>query len=296
MRDSDDWHKRAVFSPDSAEYTIRLRGPLHTAGIDFQFTNHTGSTLSANSCGAPIPPELQKRLADGSWAFVYNPLVLGCHIQPPFRVSDGGSYHGTLTLVAGRDSNISPTILPDAVPGTYRLKWRLRLGPDPDDETVPIIELVSSPFRFKNPGPDVDPYQRLPGVGPLPTDSAVLARLGRANPCTDHLPPILPHRDSLPPDARCTLITTAIKIIRESSALSEILPELRRFRLDSVACVALRTEGYRNPVTGQPELARWLVEFESENQPPLVAAIDRRTGNGWAYRVRRPFIGCTEAK
>jgi hypothetical protein len=285
-----------MLSTDSAEYTIRLRGPLHTADIDFRFTNHTGATLSANSCGAPIPPELQRRLADGSWVFAYNPLVLGCRAQPPFRVPDGGSYRGTLTLVAGRDSGISPTLLPDSVPGTYRLKWRLRLGPDPDDETVPNIELVSSPFRFKNPGAGVDPYKLLPPAGKLPTDSAILERLRRSNPCADRLPPVVAGWDSLPPDVRCTLITTAIRIIRQSSAPSEILPDLRRFRLEQVPCVALRAEGYRNPVTGQLELSRWLIEFESESQPVIVAAIDRRTGNGWAYRVRKPFIGCMEAK
>jgi hypothetical protein len=295
-RDVDAGRPKVVLSADSAEYTIGLRGPLHTAYIDFQFTNRTGSTVSANSCGAPIPPEVQKRRADGSWVFAYNPLVLTCRTQPAFSVPDGGSYHGTLTVVAGRDSNISPTLLDDSVPGSYRLKWRLRVGPNPDDETAPIFEPVSSPFRLKNPRTAADAYRQLQPAGRLPTDSAVLERLHRGNPCSEKLPPVLTHSDSLSPEVRCTLITTAIRIIRESSADSDILPDLRRFRLDQVPCVALRTEGYRNPDTGQIELARWLVEFESERQPVIVAAIDRQTGAGWAYQVRKPFIVCMEAK
>ena len=294
--DADAGRAGVVLAAGSADHTIHLRGPLHTADIDFQLTNHTGSTLSANSCGAPIPPELQKRRADGSWVFAYNPLVLGCRTEPALRVADGGSYHGTLTLVAGRDSNISPTLLADSVPGTYRLKWRLRVGPNPDDETAPIFEPVSPPFRFKNPDSDSDAYRPPPPLGRLPTDSSILELLRRANPCMATLPPGLTRSDSLSPEVRCTLITTAIRIIHESSAASEILADLRRFRLDQVPCIALRTEGYRNPVNGQIELARWLVEFESESQPVIVAAIDRQTGNGWAYRVRKPFIGCMEAR
>jgi len=36
----------------------------------------------------------------------------------------------------------------DSVPGIYRLRWDLRVGPDPDNRAAQTFRAVSRPFRI----------------------------------------------------------------------------------------------------------------------------------------------------
>jgi len=142
----------ATLQADSAQYTVRLIGPLYRAAIGFRFTNHTGSTLSANYCNAPTPPALEKQRADGGWVLAYSPVVLLCLTLPPFRIPDGGTYQGTVNLAAAPPGkNFFPVFGPDSVPGIYRLRWVFRAGSDPDDRSAQVVEIASPPFRFITP-------------------------------------------------------------------------------------------------------------------------------------------------
>ena len=137
---------------DSTQFTVRSNGPLYEATIGFHFANHSGRTLSMNYCGSPPPPALEKQRVDGTWVHAYSGVILTCLILPPFRIPDGGSYDGVLKLAAGRPgTKFFPTFGPDSVPGIYRLRWELRAGPDPDNQSAPTISTVSWPFRLITP-------------------------------------------------------------------------------------------------------------------------------------------------
>lgn len=137
---------------DSAQYLVRVDGPMYLATIGFRFDNNSGRTLSANYCQAPSPPELEKQLANGDWVFAYSGLALMCRTLPPFRIADGGTYRGTIDLASGRPgTNVMQTFAPDSVPGIYRLRWELRASADPDDRAVPMITAVSPPFKLVMP-------------------------------------------------------------------------------------------------------------------------------------------------
>jgi hypothetical protein len=137
---------------DSAQYAVRVNGPLYEAAIGFLFINNSGHTLSANYCRVPPPPALEKQRADGGWVHAYSPVVLLCLTLPPFRVANGGTYRGTLALAAGRPgTNFFPKFEADSVPGIYRLRWELRTGADPDDRASPMVVATSPPFRLVKP-------------------------------------------------------------------------------------------------------------------------------------------------
>jgi len=96
--------------------------------------------------------------------------------------------------------------------------------------------------------------------------------------------------DSLSTSTTCTLVETAVDVIRNlSSATPEVLPSLRQFRLERVACASVRQEAYRNDVTGAIELPRWSVEFNSDEQPSIAVEIDRLTGEARAFTVPKEF-------
>jgi hypothetical protein len=137
---------------DSAQYTVRLVGPMYSATIGFVYVNHTGGTVSENYCRAPTPPVLEKRLEDGRWVLAYSQILLTCKTLPPLRVAPGESYRGTLEMAAAKPgANIYPRFEADSVPGVYRLRWVLRSGPDPDNPSASTVEAVSPPFRLVGP-------------------------------------------------------------------------------------------------------------------------------------------------
>jgi hypothetical protein len=82
---------------------------------------------------------------------------------------------------------------------------------------------------------------------------------------------------------------TAVAAVRDLNAAPEVVPDLRRFRLDQVQCVGLRAEAYRNRVTHAIESPRWIVDFSSDRQPSLTVEIYRETGNARVYRQLNEF-------
>jgi len=134
---------------DSSQYTVRLEGYMYRASIRFHFTNRTGKTLSQAFCNSPIPPELEKQRADGSWTAAYGRVLLTCLTWPPLRIPDGGTYEGRADLSAAQPGhNVHPMFTLDTVPGIYRLRWDLRVGSDPDNRDAPVFQPVSPPFRL----------------------------------------------------------------------------------------------------------------------------------------------------
>jgi hypothetical protein len=134
---------------DSARFTVLLNGPVYEGEIGFRFTNSSGASLSMNYCKVPPPPTLEKQRADGSWVHAYSPIVLLCLTLPPFRIPNGGTYHGSLLIAAGRPgTNVFPVLEPDSIPGTYRLRWALRAGDDPNNRAAPLVDAVSPPFQL----------------------------------------------------------------------------------------------------------------------------------------------------
>ena len=134
---------------DSAQYSVRVDGPLYKATIGFAFANTTGRPLSANQCHSPSPPRLEKQRPDSTWVHAYSAVELMCLTLPPFRVPAGGTYRGTLNLAAGRPgTNVFPTFGPDSVTGIYRLRWELKAGVNPDDRGAPVIAITSLPFKL----------------------------------------------------------------------------------------------------------------------------------------------------
>lgn len=137
---------------DSTRYTVRLVGEMYSVRIGFRFTNRTGGTVSANYCGVPTPPRLEKQMSDGTWRVAYSPIVLLCETMPPFRIPQLGVYQSVLDVRAGRrEAKVAPTFDVDSVPGTYRLRWRLAAGPDPNESGVGVVEAISPPFRLVGP-------------------------------------------------------------------------------------------------------------------------------------------------
>lgn len=134
---------------DSAQYTVRLEGWMYRGSIGFRFTNRTGKTLSENYCGSPTPPELEKQRADGGWSIAFGRVLLMCLTLPPLRIPDGGTYSGSVGVVAAQPGhNMMPMFELDSVPGIYRLRWDLRVGPDPDNRAAQTFRAVSPPFRI----------------------------------------------------------------------------------------------------------------------------------------------------
>ena len=119
----------------------------------------------------------------------------------------------------------------------------------------------------------------------LPTDSTVLARLAREHPCVTRMPRLSRFSESLSTRANCTLMETAIAAIRSLNGAPEVLPDLRQFRVERVQCLTLRQEAARTVITHRIELARWTVDFSSDEQPDVGVSIDRRTGEAHAYAM-----------
>ena len=133
---------------DSTQYGVRIADGMYRAAIGYTYTNRTGDAVSMNYCRTPTPPILEKSVG-GTWVRAYAAVVLMCLSHPPFRIAAGDTYRGTLDLAAApRGSNTAPTLDVDSVPGTYRLRWTLRAGNDPDAPGAPSVEAVSNEFRL----------------------------------------------------------------------------------------------------------------------------------------------------
>ena len=138
-----------IVQVDSVEYHVRVNGPLYETSINFAARNSSGRTMSANGCGGPPSPHLEKQRPTGEWTHAYAPIELSCLTRPPFRLLDGATYAGTFKLTSGRPgTNVLQTFAPDSVPGPYRLRWELRTGEDPDDPRARPVIGISAPFRL----------------------------------------------------------------------------------------------------------------------------------------------------
>lgn len=122
----------------------------------------------------------------------------------------------------------------------------------------------------------------------LPTDSLLLARLGREHPCAIRVPRLSRFSDSVSTKMSCTLVETAIAAIRDLNGAPEALSDLRQFRIERVGCVTVRQEAMRSEWTRKIDAARWTLAFTSDEQPDVGVSIDRRTGEASAYSVHSP--------
>ena len=133
---------------DSAVYHVWATGPLDRVTIGFVFTNGTRAAVSAAYCRTPPPPDLEKWV-NGRWTVAYRPVAWACKSEPPFRVAARAQYRGVLPVGAARPgARLVPAWQVDSVPGTYRLRWVLRAGPDPDNRARPLVAAASAPFEL----------------------------------------------------------------------------------------------------------------------------------------------------
>ena len=134
---------------DSAQYTVRFDGAHYRASIGYRYENHTAAPVSMTRCHAPRPPALEQEVAPGRWVALYDPMLLSCLSIPHFTLPAGGTYRGVVDLfVAPRGARAAPRLAVDSVAGTYRLRWVLRAGPDPEDQRAGLVEAISPPFHL----------------------------------------------------------------------------------------------------------------------------------------------------
>ena len=140
---------RATLATDSAEYTVRFEHGMYRATIGYTYTNHSGDAVSATHCHTPPPPVLEKRVGEG-WVRAYSPVMLMCLSFPHFRIAAGATYRGTLQFAAAPPGtrNVAPVLEVESIPGTYRLRWALRAGSDPEARGALIVEAISNEFRL----------------------------------------------------------------------------------------------------------------------------------------------------
>jgi hypothetical protein len=126
-------------------------------------------------------------------------------------------------------------------------------------------------------------------VDSVPTDSVMLAKLARQHPCVTRVPRLGRHSETFSRRVNCTLVETATAAIRNFEAPPELIPELRPFRIERVRCLTVHGEAARSEVTHEIEVARWTIDFNSDEQPSVGVSIDRLTGEARAYAV--PLAG-----
>ena len=115
------------------------------------YTNRSGDAVSATHCHTPPPPTLEKRVGE-EWVRAYSPVMLMCLTIPHFRIAAGATYRGTLHFAAApRGRNMAPALEVESIPGTYRLRWGLRAGNDPEARDAPMVEAISNEFRLVEP-------------------------------------------------------------------------------------------------------------------------------------------------
>jgi hypothetical protein len=143
-----DRQARATLVTDSTEYTVRLVDGMYRTMIGYTYTNNSGDAVSATHCQAPPPPVLEKRVGE-AWVRAYDPVMLMCLTIPHFRIAAGSTYRGTLHVAAAPPGrNVAPVFEVESIPGTYRLRWTLRAGNDPEAPGAAVVEAISNEFRL----------------------------------------------------------------------------------------------------------------------------------------------------
>ena len=138
----------ATLATDSAQYTVRFVDGMYRTTIGYVYTNRSDDAVSATHCDAPPPPMLEKQVGD-RWVRAYDPVMLMCLTIPHFHIARGATYRGVLHVgAAPRGHNMAPALEVESIPGTYRLRWRLRAGSDPEVAGAPIVEAISNEFRL----------------------------------------------------------------------------------------------------------------------------------------------------
>jgi acyl-CoA thioesterase I len=156
---------RVTLVTDSAQYTVRFVDDMYRATIGYAYTNRSGDAVSASYCRTPPPPVLEKNVA-GNWVPAYHGVRLRCRSIPDFRIPAATTYRSAVHMaVAPRGRDRMPSLRVDSIPGTYRLRWALRAGSDPD--VGAIVEAISNEFRLVE-----GPSQPTPPRGPTPEQSA----------------------------------------------------------------------------------------------------------------------------
>lgn len=153
-REGDPSSRGATLRADSSEYTVRLVGSLYRTDIGYTYTNHTGATVSKAICGGPTPPELEMEISPGRWMRAYSQVELMCETLPPFRIANDQSYRGVLHVAAAPHRVGGPLgsgWIVDTIQGTYRLRWELRAGADPDNRSAAHVDAISPSFRLVTP-------------------------------------------------------------------------------------------------------------------------------------------------
>jgi hypothetical protein len=125
-------------------------------------------------------------------------------------------------------------------------------------------------------------------VDSLPTDSAVMARVARENPCPTPVPRGWIAGDTtLAGGVRCSLVAAGAAAIRNLNTTPQFVPLLRATDPAAAICVSLSAQAYRDPTTGVVDTAtaQWGLEFFFRETPGIVAAINRITGAARAGRT-----------
>ncbi len=136
----------AMLVTDSAQYTVRFVDGMYRTTIGYTYTNRSDDAVSAVHCHTPPPPVLEKNVG-GQWVRAYSPVMLMCLTLPPFRIDPGATYRGVVDFAAAPPGrNVAPALEVESIPGTYRLRWTLRRGMDPDMGTP--VEAISNEFRL----------------------------------------------------------------------------------------------------------------------------------------------------
>jgi hypothetical protein len=137
----------ATLRTDSTKYTVRFVSPMYHAVIGYVYTNGTDAPVSENYCRTPRPPLLEKSVK-GHWVVAYDQIEFACQSVPPFRIAAGATYRGTLEVTVARPGkNFAPELRVAEIAGTYRLRWVLRSGNNPDDPRAHAVEAISAPFE-----------------------------------------------------------------------------------------------------------------------------------------------------
>jgi hypothetical protein len=136
---------------DSSQYVVSTEGDLYRATIGYEFKNSTGLTLTRTHCNVPPSPILEKNVG-GQWILAYAPVELMCLTTPHFQLAPDSLFRGRLAIVAGKPgSQFGPQFGVESIPGIYRLRWSLRVGPDPESPGAQTIQPISNEFRLVQP-------------------------------------------------------------------------------------------------------------------------------------------------
>ena len=133
---------------DSAEYTVRFVHPMYRTRIGFVFRNDLRDALTRTHCSTPTP--MLEKNVNGRWVVAYHSVELMCLRIPHFRIGPQSTYRAALDLAVAPPSatNMAPRLEVDSIPGTYRMRWSLKRGEDPEEPRAPTVEAVSNEFRL----------------------------------------------------------------------------------------------------------------------------------------------------